>query len=85
MGKEIVIEKESSKFSELANYFLIIASIVTVFGSIYLIVTFIFWFEFLHNDAMYDLYRNIVIGAFITALGLASIIYINIRKKRNSS
>ncbi|HUT81681.1 MAG TPA: hypothetical protein VMZ29_10815 [Candidatus Bathyarchaeia archaeon] len=49
-----------------------------------MILAFVFWFEFLHNDAMFDLFRHIIIGGFITALGLATLIYVGVKKKKSN-
>jgi len=68
MEKELLKEKELSSHLILVNYFMIIASIVLAFGFIYLILAFSFWFEFLHEDTIFDLFKHILIGAFITAL-----------------
>ncbi|HUT81697.1 MAG TPA: hypothetical protein VMZ29_10895 [Candidatus Bathyarchaeia archaeon] len=47
-----------------------------------MVLVFIFWFEFLHNNTMFELFKQLLIAVFITALGLATLVYISVKKKK---
>lgn len=61
------------------NFLSVIAAIVVVFGIVYVIIVGVFFGSIQANAGSFESWKQLTIGIFIICLGIATLIYSNVR------